>query len=720
MEGSLKEAEHHYAEAGEWLSAVNMYRSSDMWNDALRVAKFYGGQSAHKRVAYAWALALGGDAGAKLLNKQGLIEPAIEYATESGAFDHALELAQACCPAKLPGIHLKHALFLEDEERFKEAEIEFLQAGKPREAIDMFVHQKAWADACRVAEGHDPPAVSDVLCAQAADVAAAGDRAAAEDLYVRAAKPEKALQCYEEAGMWRDALRVCQRHLPHLAHKVHAQYQAAQAMTGTGGAKADYLSAGRALEQNRDWSAAIDAYLKATQSATMNAEDLEEVWERAITVARVDLPNRHMVVVREVSRRLADMGRHEAAAEVLRAADQPEEAVAVAVAGGAWEKARESARGHGQLAEKVESAYQQHLMRGEAAEELLQMGQTNAALDILAQKGEWDRLWESAAKQESGVETLAKYAGLRVRSVLDDEASWEKPVSGSDDRRELDDAVLILQEKGAPPISSGPGRSSSAVGAGVSSGSGGPAADMYEKLVKAVLGRDKEASARPGAQETVERLLRVLQDQAHNLKTSNKTSPAGFEHLLMATHYTCLMGRCREKGGKDCLELASKMSITLLRYSDFIPSDKCFYQARINTPSMCAGSLCKDLGNENLAFVLLNRYVDLTEAIDEGNASLLDNSDFAEATNVPLVDDRTLPTKQHIPVEAEREEVRDWVLSVCMDAKIDQALPPEKEASGTLYQGLYASELPSCVVTGLPVHKRDLIQVNHARANKRD
>ncbi len=52
--------------------------------------------------------------------KQGLIEPAIEYATESGAFDHALELAQACCPAKLPGIHLKHALFLEDEERFKE------------------------------------------------------------------------------------------------------------------------------------------------------------------------------------------------------------------------------------------------------------------------------------------------------------------------------------------------------------------------------------------------------------------------------------------------------------------------------------------------------------------------------------------------------------------------------------------------------------------------
>ena len=65
-----------------------------------------------------------------------------------------------------------------------------------------------------------------------------------------------------------------------------------------------------------------------------------------------------------------------------------------------------------------------------------------------------------------------------------------------------------------------------------------------------------------------------------------------------------------------------------------------------------AGSLCKKLGNENLAFVLLNRYVDLTEAIDEGNASLLDNSDFAEATNVSLLDDSNLPTKQ---VRAHRE-----------------------------------------------------------------
>lgn len=72
------------------------------------------------------------------------------------------------------------------------------------------------------------------------------------------------------------------------------------------------------------------------------------------------------------------------------------------------------------------------------------------------------------------------------------------------------------------------------MGAGVSSGSGGPAADMYERLVKAVLGRDKEASARPGAQETAERLLRVLQTQVQNLKVRNIHVGSGLGRYLPA------------------------------------------------------------------------------------------------------------------------------------------------------------------------------------------
>ena len=38
---------------------------------------------------------------------------------------------------KLPEIHLKHAMYLEDEGRFAEAEAEFVKAAKPKEAVLM-------------------------------------------------------------------------------------------------------------------------------------------------------------------------------------------------------------------------------------------------------------------------------------------------------------------------------------------------------------------------------------------------------------------------------------------------------------------------------------------------------------------------------------------------------------------------------------------------------
>ena len=40
---------------------------------------------------------------------------------------------------KMPEIHLKHAMYLEDEGKFPEAEAEFIKASKPKEAVLMSV-----------------------------------------------------------------------------------------------------------------------------------------------------------------------------------------------------------------------------------------------------------------------------------------------------------------------------------------------------------------------------------------------------------------------------------------------------------------------------------------------------------------------------------------------------------------------------------------------------
>jgi intraflagellar transport protein 172 len=72
------QAEQHYVQGDEWRSALAMYRKEGLWEDAYRVAKKHGGQSAGQQVAYLWAQALGGDSAVKLLTKFGMVETAVQ------------------------------------------------------------------------------------------------------------------------------------------------------------------------------------------------------------------------------------------------------------------------------------------------------------------------------------------------------------------------------------------------------------------------------------------------------------------------------------------------------------------------------------------------------------------------------------------------------------------------------------------------------------------
>lgn len=64
----------------------------------------------------------------------------------------------------------------------------------------------------------------------------------------------------------------------------------------------------------------------------------------------------------------------------------------------------------------------------------------------------------------------------------------------------------------------------------------------------------------------------------------------------------------------------------------------------------------KAAGRANMAFVMLNRYLDLADALEDPDANMaqLENADFAD-TDVPF--DTHLP-EQPYATEAAREEVR--------------------------------------------------------------
>ena len=64
----------------------------------------------------AWASSLEPEEGSQLLVKLGLLEAALDYALESGAFAQAFQLCQAPqAQHKMPECHLKYAMYLEDE-----------------------------------------------------------------------------------------------------------------------------------------------------------------------------------------------------------------------------------------------------------------------------------------------------------------------------------------------------------------------------------------------------------------------------------------------------------------------------------------------------------------------------------------------------------------------------------------------------------------------------
>lgn len=75
-------------------------------------------------------------------------------------------------------------------------------------------------------------------------------------------------------------------------------------------------------------------------------------------------------------------------------------------------------------------------------------------------------------------------------------------------------------------------------------------------------------------------------------------------------------------------------------------------------------------GRISEAFVFLNHYLDLCEAIEEGEGQLVDHSDLVQTdfpSNIPI------PSRMYLADDVkEHDEVREWVLAISMDQKVDQ------------------------------------------------
>nr|CAH0106129.1 unnamed protein product [Daphnia galeata] len=92
-------------------------------------------------------------------------------------------------------------------------------------------------------------------------------------------------------------------------------------------------------------------------------------------------------------------------------------------------------------------------------------------------------------------------------------------------------------------------------------------------------------------------------------------------------HYMVISKVCQNFAGLEVV--ATEASVSLFRFADLIPANRAIYEA---------GKNAKTVGWVNLAFVLLNRFLDIGDMIEENgdsaDATLLDNTDFKQ-TDVP-------------------------------------------------------------------------------------
>ncbi|XP_069461553.1 intraflagellar transport protein 172 homolog isoform X2 [Ambystoma mexicanum] len=669
-EGRYREAEYHYLEAKDWRATVNMYRVTDMWEEAYRVAKTHGSANAHKHVAYLWAKSLGGEAAVKLLNKFGLLETAIDYAADNGAFDFAFELCRLSLKHKMPEIHLKYAMSLEDEGKFPEAEAEFIKAEKPKEAVLMYVHNQDWDAAQRVAEAHDSESVADVLVGQARFSFDQKEFQKAEAFLLRAQRPELAVKYYKEAAMWSDAIRICKEYIPGKLEQLQDEYEREVAKKGARGMEG-MVEQAREWEQAGEYTRAVDCYLKVKDMDNVNL--MEKCWMKAAELAIKFLsPTRSLEVIHIVGPALIGIKKHSAAAELFLNLDLIKEAIDAFIEGEEWNKAKRVAKElDPRFEDYVDQRYKQYLKNQGKVDRLVGVD-VMAALDMYAEQGQWEKCIETASKQNYNV--LHKFVALYATFLIK-EGFYDK-------------ALGLYVQHGTPANPQN--------------------FNIYKRIFVEMVNSGGMNSSE--AYHNWSDLRDILFNLCENLvKSSEANSPSHeeFEQMLLIAHYYAT--RSAAQGVKQLEMLAAKLSVSLLRHTEYIPSDKCFYEA---------GIAAKTVGWENMAFIFLNRFLDLVDAIEEGSLDALDHTDFQD-TDIPF--EVPLPAKQHVSMD-KREEVREWVLAVSMDQRVDQVLP--RDERDTYEASLIAAStgirsLP-CLITGYPVLRNKIEFKQPGKAANKD
>lgn len=142
---------------------------------------------------------------------------------------------------------------------------------------------------------------------------------------------------YLDAKLYGEALRVANKHVPHMVHKINEIYSRGGAQANQSGE--EIVRSAKMWEDSRDYQKAIDRYLEITDQHFPSPEYLEEQWMNAFNIAMTYAKDRIQEVVPIVGTRLMGIQRWESAGEVFDSVGYYDKAVEAFTRAQKWDRA---------------------------------------------------------------------------------------------------------------------------------------------------------------------------------------------------------------------------------------------------------------------------------------------------------------------------------------------------------------------------------------------
>lgn len=706
-EQKFKDAERHYVEGRAYSEAVRMYKERGMWDDALRVARTGGGQKAANEIALVRATAVGGEGGVQMLVQMGMAPLAVDFACDNDLFDLAFATAKEHCPAKLDEARIRQAEKLRSQRRYADAVAAFLSAKAYKQAVAMQLELHDFASAKHIAETNDPSLLDDVLVAEAKLCVEQGELHQAEELFARVRKPHLTVQMYIDFGRWGDALRIAEE----VEKGIKTGSLSTAALPGDDGEKirallrntvqkyGDYLDGSGAMERasvrelreiarvfeaSGDAEMAIRACLTASTTSPsgrgadgmgddqgvmfggegVTADELEEIWLNAIRVANRASGVNAQEVASKVAQRLLTIKRFDGAANVLKEVGLTYKAIQACMAGQIWDKAMQLAKGT-DYEKMVTDEFVDQMKKQNRAQDLMSHGHISAAISVWMAQGNWEAVFQAAPRE--GPTAPAKYAAMYAERQAQE--------------GNVTEALSILVRHGA---TANPEH-----------------AQLYRKVAQHALGQ-------VGIDMIDVGMLDNLKSFLQNLITASRAAPSSafplqqFISLLSATYFTLHLDVCKQRGYKD---LAATVATGMLRYLDFLPADRAFYEA---------GVCCRDQGNLKYAYVFLNQYLDIADAIDmkmkrrdRYSSDLGDMYDLNLPANIRVPDSHFRGSTELL-----RKQIKSWGIKIAMEKSVENMTDQQECAycgallrTSTFECAQCSRTREACIVSGMLITK---------------